>query len=46
MCLTAPTNAKQLEDNLKQVARGPLCEDDMDFMRRFGDAVHQQSRFF
>jgi aryl-alcohol dehydrogenase-like predicted oxidoreductase len=42
VCLTAPTNRNQLEDNLKAVAKGPLAEDEMRFMRRFGDAVHDR----
>lgn len=46
VCLTAPRSCRQLEENLAAVARGPLAEDEMDFMRRFGDVVHQESKFF
>lgn len=40
VCLTAPSNMKQLRENLEAVSRGPLPDADMDFMRRFGDVVH------
>jgi aryl-alcohol dehydrogenase-like predicted oxidoreductase len=40
VCMTAPTNLKQLNHNLKALDSGPLDEEEMDFMRNFGDAVH------
>lgn len=40
VCLTAPWNMKQLVENLDGVRGGPLLEDEMTFMRRFGDRVH------
>jgi hypothetical protein len=40
VCLTAPTNLQQFEENLAAVRQGPLSEVDMEFMRQFGDAVH------
>ncbi len=43
VCLTAPTNLKQLRENLEAMKQGPLPEDDMTFMRRFGDVVHASS---
>lgn len=46
VCMTAPSNMKQLEENLAAVSLGPLPEEDMDFMRRFGDVVHQSKRWF
>jgi len=46
VCLTAPRSARELEENLAAVARGPLSEEELSFMRRFGDVVHAQSRFF
>jgi len=46
VCFTAPTNCAQLRENLAAVARGPLQEEDMEFMRRFGDAVHAAQRWF
>ncbi len=46
--LTAPRNAAQLEENLAAMEKGPLSAEDMDFMRTFGDLVHERSgrRFF
>jgi aryl-alcohol dehydrogenase-like predicted oxidoreductase len=44
--LTSPRNLKQLEENLKAVDAGPLPAEDMEFMRRFGDAVHAQQKKF
>jgi aryl-alcohol dehydrogenase-like predicted oxidoreductase len=46
ICLTAPRNLKQLEENLAAVRQGPLAEDDMEFMRSFGDVVHREHRKF
>ena len=46
VCFTAPRNAAQLRENLAAVAQGPLPAEDMEFMRQFGDAVHQQHSFF
>jgi len=46
VCLTAPSNVKQLEENLAAVRLGPLSEDEMRFMREFGDAVYRQHKYF
>ena len=46
VCLTAPSNLAQLEENLASLQSGPLPEVDMQFMREFGDAVHKQHRKF
>jgi predicted aldo/keto reductase-like oxidoreductase len=46
VCLTAPSNLQQLRENLAAIRQGPLAEDDMQFMRRFGDAVHQSRKWF
>ncbi len=46
VCLTAPANTRQFEENLAAIRRGPLSEEDMAFMRRFGDVVHNQRRWF
>lgn len=40
VCLTAPSNVKQLEENLAALHLGPLCEEEMKFMQKFGDAVY------
>jgi aryl-alcohol dehydrogenase-like predicted oxidoreductase len=46
VCLTAPSNARQLEENLAAVREGPLPEDEMRFMCEFGDAVHRAKKWF
>mgnify|MGYP002399651182 CR=1 FL=1 len=46
VCLTAPYNEKQLLENIKAIQAGPLSEDDMNFMRRFGDIVHHTKKWF
>jgi len=46
VCLTAPRNEKQCQENLAAVRAGPLGEEDMQFMREFGDAVHAQKKWF
>ncbi|HVP07519.1 MAG TPA: aldo/keto reductase [Candidatus Acidoferrum sp.] len=46
VCLTAPSNLRQFEENLTALEQGPLTEDDMAFMRQFGDAVHDMKKWF
>ena len=46
VCLTAPSNIRQLEDNLNALENGPLSEEDMKFMREFGDVVHRAKKWF
>ncbi len=46
VCLMAPRNLKQLQENLSALRQGPLSEDDMQFMRDFGDAVHREHKRF
>lgn len=46
VCLTAPYNVRQLRENLAALDEGPLSEDDMEFMRKFGDVVHAQRKWF
>jgi len=46
VCLTAPSNLKQFKENLRAVRQGPLSEEDMEFMRTFGDAVHHRRKWF
>lgn len=44
--LTAPSSEKQFAANLREVRRGPLPEDEMSFMRRFGAHVHRRAGWF
>jgi aryl-alcohol dehydrogenase-like predicted oxidoreductase len=46
VCLTAPWNQRQLQENIDAVRQGPLSEDDMHFMKEFGDAVYRQYKWF
>jgi aryl-alcohol dehydrogenase-like predicted oxidoreductase len=44
VCLSAPSNIKQFNHNLEAFRKGPLSDDELAFMRRFGDKVHAQAR--
>jgi aryl-alcohol dehydrogenase-like predicted oxidoreductase len=46
VCMTAPRNLKQLEENLAALRQGPLPEEEMRFMREFGDVVHRAKKWF
>lgn len=46
VCLTAPSNLKQLEENLAAFKQGPLPPEDMEFMKQFGDTIHKKKRWF
>lgn len=46
VCMTAPSNLKQFEENLRAVREGPLCEEERVFMRRFGDVVPRTAGWF
>lgn len=41
VCLAAPSNLRHFEEDLAALDQGPLPEDEMAFMREFGDAVHR-----
>ncbi len=43
---TSPRNERQLRENIAAVQQGPLSEDDLKFMRDFGDAVYGQKKWF
>jgi len=42
--ITGPKNTKQLRENLKEVAKGPLSDEEMNWIRRIGDAVYGEKR--
>jgi aryl-alcohol dehydrogenase-like predicted oxidoreductase len=44
--LTAPRNESELRENIAAVRKGALDEDDMKFMRAFGDTVYNQKKWF
>jgi aryl-alcohol dehydrogenase-like predicted oxidoreductase len=44
--LTAPRNERELRENIAAVRQGPLNDEDLSFMRTFGDVVHAQKKWF
>ncbi|MBU8933936.1 MAG: aldo/keto reductase [candidate division Zixibacteria bacterium] len=46
VCMMAPSNQKQLEHNLTTLEEGPLSDEDMEFMKQFGDRVHHTRKWF
>jgi len=46
VCLTAPRNIRQLDENLNALEQGPLSGEEMEFMREFGDRVHESAGWF
>lgn len=46
VCMTAPSNGKQLEENLAAIRQGLLSDEEMRFMREFGEAVHRAQKWF
>ncbi|MGD0339242.1 MAG: aldo/keto reductase [Bacteroidota bacterium] len=46
LCLTAPRNIGQFEENIKSLSDGPLSEDEMKLMQEYGDAVHHTKKWF
>ncbi|MGA3243905.1 MAG: aldo/keto reductase [Bacteroidota bacterium] len=46
VCLTAPSNEQQLIENLAVLKQGALADDEMQFMKQFGDAVYNRHQWF
>lgn len=46
VCLTAPSNLKQSRENLASLQMGPLDEEEMTFIKSFGDVVHHTKKWF
>lgn len=44
--LTAPRSERELVENLAEVRKGPLPDDEMAFMRAFGAHVHERAGWF
>jgi aryl-alcohol dehydrogenase-like predicted oxidoreductase len=38
--ITGPSNAQQLEENMSEVVKGPMTEEELQWMRRIGDYVY------
>jgi len=45
LCLTGPSNARQLDEALQALHAGPLEEEELARARRLGDWVHEHPRF-
>lgn len=46
VCLTAPRSEQELTENLAAVRQGPLDDEEVTFMRSYGDAVHRAAGWF
>lgn len=46
VCLTAPRSEREFAENLAAVRQGPLSEEEMEFLRSYGDAVHRAAGWF
>ena len=46
VCLTAPKKLSEFEENIAGVRRGALNEEEMSFMKSFGDVVYRQQKWF
>lgn len=46
VCLTAPRTARELEENVRALDRGPLDAEEDAYLREFGDAVHARRKWF
>ncbi len=46
VCLTAPRSERELLENLAAVRSGPLADDEMVFLREYGDVVHRHAGWF
>ena len=42
----APSNLRQFDANLAEIRRGALAEEDMQFLRSFGDEVYRRYKYF
>ncbi len=46
VCLTSPKNLKEFEENFRSLEAGPLSNEEMSFMKEFGDSVHHTKKWF
>jgi aryl-alcohol dehydrogenase-like predicted oxidoreductase len=46
VCLTAPSNMKQLVENVTALEAGPLNEDEMKMIKDYGDLIHHKKKWF
>jgi aryl-alcohol dehydrogenase-like predicted oxidoreductase len=46
VCLTAPRNLQQFEENIESLNQGPLDDEEMAFIKKYGDVVHHTKKWF
>jgi len=46
VCLTAPSNIKQLKENVAALEAGPLNDDEMKLIKDYGDLIHSKKKWF
>jgi aryl-alcohol dehydrogenase-like predicted oxidoreductase len=46
VCMTAPANARQFEENIAEVQKGLLNEEELSFIKEYGDLVHHTKKWF
>lgn len=46
VCLMAPRNIKEFNENLEQIKKGKLPDDDLKFIMEFGDLVYKEKKWF
>jgi aryl-alcohol dehydrogenase-like predicted oxidoreductase len=44
VCMTAPSNIRQLSENVKALEQGPLSDDEMKLMLEYGALVHEKTK--
>jgi predicted aldo/keto reductase-like oxidoreductase len=45
VCMTGPKNTKEMEEALQTLERGPMSEQELDWIKRVGDHVHAKAWF-
>jgi aryl-alcohol dehydrogenase-like predicted oxidoreductase len=46
VCMMAPSNIKQLDEDLSSLEQGPLNADEMTLIKEYGDLIHSQKHWF
>jgi aryl-alcohol dehydrogenase-like predicted oxidoreductase len=44
VCMTAPSNGRQLQENLASLSQGPLSEEEITLMHEYGAIVHEKTK--
>jgi aryl-alcohol dehydrogenase-like predicted oxidoreductase len=46
VCMMAPSNMKQMDEDLAALQQGPLTDEEMALIKKFGDLIHGQKKWF